>query len=55
MKAWDEARNKGYDEGWDDCIANALKKDAYDKTSAYDEGYTAGSNETYDLMKTNER
>ena len=34
---YDEGCKDGYNEGWDDCIANALKKDAYDKTSAYDE------------------
>ena len=27
------------------------KQESYDKTSAYDEGYTEGSNATYELMK----
>ena len=53
-ESWDEARDKGYDEGWDDCKVHMDKQEAYDKTSAYDNGYKDGSNETYDLMKTNE-
>ena len=50
-EGWDEAADTRYDEGWDDCKAYMNKQESYDKTSAYDEGYTEGSNTTYERMK----